>query len=33
LPLHVNDEAFAEALVAAWRQVAVVAPASKVGVR
>ena len=32
LPLHLNDEAFADALVAAWREIAAVAPAS-VGAR
>jgi uncharacterized protein (UPF0261 family) len=29
LPLHLNDEAFADALVAAWREVAVVPVAER----
>jgi uncharacterized protein (UPF0261 family) len=33
LPLHINDEAFADALVAAWREVSVSALSSKVGAR
>ncbi|HEU5295047.1 MAG TPA: Tm-1-like ATP-binding domain-containing protein [Burkholderiaceae bacterium] len=28
LPLHINDEAFADALVAAWREIATAAPAA-----
>ncbi|WP_345538400.1 Tm-1-like ATP-binding domain-containing protein [Variovorax defluvii] len=29
LPLHINDEAFAEALVAAWREIAAAAPPAR----